>query len=61
MKSFQPPILIQRTAFPITKGEVNKLDLSRIYLCMVLNWGDARTYNDVFGNWREVNINFSPV
>ena len=29
MKSFQPPNLIQKTAFPATKVEVNKLDVGR--------------------------------
>ena len=35
MKSFQPSILIKKTASPTTKVEVNKPDLRRIYLHMV--------------------------
>ena len=35
MKSFQPPILIQKTAFSTTKVEVTKPDLRRIYLHMI--------------------------
>ena len=34
-KSFQPPVMIKKTAFLTTKIKVNKPDLRRIYLHMV--------------------------
>ena len=34
-KSFQPPVMIKKTAFVTTKIEVNKPDLRRISLHMV--------------------------
>ena len=52
MKPFQPPILIKKTAFPITKVEVIKPDLRRIYFHMIPDQRNAGTYIDVLGNSR---------
>ena len=51
-KSFQPPVMIKKTAFLTTKIEVNKPDLRRIYLHMVANQWNAKKYIDVLGKWR---------
>ena len=58
MKSFQPPILIQKTTFSTTKVEVIKPDLRRIYLHMIPEM-QGRIYTSL--ETEDAIVNLSPV